>query len=93
MVSMVALPMGAGIGDSRGRKPVIVFSFMMGLFGLICNTMESTDYFIKIDPNALLLYAAGVASGLGSANGPVRTFCYIQNDDLIPQLRCVILTQ
>ena len=127
----ISCPCTLGIGDQVGRKPIIVFSFMMvrrllyyqlqqclclplclplpldfspvpfssvslefsagnqhtidpcwrafrlrfidcssrsqGFFGLICNTMESTNYFIQIDPNAYLLYAAGVASGYAYA--------------------------
>eukprot|EP01051_Picozoa_sp_SAG22_P014226 SAG22_NODE_1695_length_3796_cov_3.361915_1_plen_275_part_00 len=43
-ISLVALPMGAGVSDALGRKPMIFFTFVMGLKSLVFNTIESTDW-------------------------------------------------
>ena len=80
-VSLIALPVGAGIGDSVGRKPVLIFSSIMGLKSHIFNLLSSLPYFIEHDPNAVLLYISSALSGLTSGSGPVSTGMMV---DLIP---------
>lgn len=79
--SLIALPMGAGLGDSIGRKPILVFSSIMGIKSHLCNLLSSLPWFIHHDPNAYVLYASAVLSGLTSGAGPVSTGMMV---DLIP---------
>jgi hypothetical protein len=43
------MPIGAGLADKIGRKPIFFFGFMMGMKGLLCNLIDSTEYMIHRD--------------------------------------------
>jgi hypothetical protein len=38
----VFMPIGAGIADKVGRKPILFFCFLMGMKGLLANLVSST---------------------------------------------------
>ena len=80
-VSMIALPMGAGLGDSIGRKPILVFSSLMGLKSVFVNLLSSLPWFIENDPRAYALYASAILSGMTSGAGPVSMGMMV---DLVP---------
>jgi MFS family permease len=90
LTSLFFMPIGAGLADKQGRKPIFFFGFIMGMKGLLCNLLSSTTYFIHKDPNAILLYASGLLSGMASGGGPVSMAMMV---DVIPgdmreQVRC-----
>ena len=68
--SLFFMPIGAGLADKQGRKPMFFFGHMMGIKSLTCNLLASLPWFIHHDPRAYLLYASGILSGMGSGGGP-----------------------
>ena len=70
MTSLFFMPIGAGLGDKIGRKPIIFFSHLLSLKSLTCNLLSSLPWFIHHDPRAYLLYASGFLSGMSSGSGP-----------------------
>ena len=81
-VAILALPVGAGLGDAFGRKPMLVFSHMMSLKSIFFNMLASLPFFIHGDPNAYILYLSGLLSGLSSGSGPVSMGMLV---DIIPE--------
>lgn len=81
LAGMVFMPIGAGIADKQGRKPIFVFSFIMGMKALLANLVSSTVFFIHYDPKAYLLYASGLLSGMASSQGAVQMAMMV---DIIP---------
>eukprot|EP01045_Picozoa_sp_COSAG04_P011093 COSAG04_NODE_704_length_10986_cov_85.930835_10_plen_181_part_00 len=56
MTSLFCMPIGAGISDKTGRKPMYFFSFMLGVKSLLFNLISSTEWSIRTDPNGIILY-------------------------------------
>ena len=81
MTSLFCMPIGAGISDKTGRKPMYFFSFMLGVKSLLFNLISSTEWSIRTDPNAIILYISGFLSGMGSGAGPIGMAMMV---DLIP---------
>ena len=108
--SLFFLPIGAGIGDKTGRKPMFFFGLIMrcappltfsaapatprraALTGwprrvsrsaksILCNLLSTLPWFIRQDPQAYLLYASGLLSGLGAGAGPLSFAMMV---DIIP---------
>ena len=79
--SLFCMPIGAGLADKQGRKPMYFFSFMLGVKSLAFNLISSTNWSIRTDPNAIILYISGFLSGMGSGAGPVGMAMMV---DLIP---------
>ena len=81
MVSLFFLPIGAGIADKKGRKPMFLFQQLMGTKSIICNYLATRHWFIRHDQTAIILYASGIFSGLASGAGPTGQAFMV---DLIP---------
>ena len=81
MFSLLFVPIGAGIADKQGRKPILFFGFLMGVQGLLANLLASTDFFIHNDPGLKLLYASGMLGGMAAGGMPVQQAMMV---DLIP---------
>ena len=81
MTSLFFMPIGAGWADKRGRKPMFFFGHLLGIKSLTCNLLSSLPFFILHDPNAYLLYASGILSGMASGCGPTGMAMMV---DLIP---------
>jgi len=81
MTSLFCMPIGAGISDKTGRKPMYFFSFMLGVKSLLFNLISSTEWSIRTDPNGIILYISGFLSGMGSGAGPIGMAMMV---DLIP---------
>ena len=82
MVSLVCMPVGAGIADKRGRKVMLVLAQILSMKSIVANLISSTPLFVHLDPNAYLLYASALLSGMASGSGPtnmvrlpLREFC------------------
>lgn len=71
IVALAVLPVGAGLSDTYGRKPVLVFDNALTFLGLCANLCASLTFFIVNDPTAITLYVSGVLNALASASGPV----------------------
>ena len=50
LTALFFLPIGAGIADKVGRKPVFFFGMMVGIKSLVCNLLASLVYFVHLDP-------------------------------------------
>ena len=79
--SLFFLPIGAGLADKAGRKPMFAAGHLLSLKGLVCNLLSSLPWFIHHDPNAVLLYVSGLLSGMASGSGPTSMAMMV---DLIP---------
>eukprot|EP01045_Picozoa_sp_COSAG04_P029585 COSAG04_NODE_4900_length_1833_cov_1.789504_2_plen_152_part_00 len=55
IIAMVVLPVGAGLSDSFGRKPILVFGALMTFKSLCANLVSSTAWGIREDPEAYIL--------------------------------------
>ena len=55
IIAMVVLPVGAGLSDSFGRKPILVFGGLMTFKSLCANLVSSTAWGIREDPDAYIL--------------------------------------
>jgi hypothetical protein len=53
IVAMAVLPVGAGLSDTFGRKPVLVFDNALTFLGLCANLCASLTFFIVNDPSAI----------------------------------------
>ena len=48
IVALAVLPVGAGLSDTFGRKPVLVFDNALTFLGLCANLCASTTFFIIV---------------------------------------------
>jgi hypothetical protein len=81
LTSLFFMPIGAGIADKRGRKPIFFFGHLLGIKSIVCNLLSSLPWFVRHDPDAYLLYASALLSGMASGSGPTFMAMMV---DLIP---------
>ena len=79
--SLFFMPIGAGLADKRGRKPIFLFGHILGIKSITCNLLSSLPWFVHHDPNAVLLYVSSLLSGMASGSGPTYMAMMV---DLIP---------
>jgi hypothetical protein len=87
------MPIGAGLADKIGRKPIFFFGFMMGMKGLLCNLIDSTEYMIHRDvqvrkpPLAPAFYAENDRfTKTGSGHTNIRGTKHSQKRSIPPRL-------
>jgi len=80
-MSLLCMPIGAGLADKRGRKVILVMVHVLAMKSILCNLVSSTPFFVHLDPRAYLLYASALLSGMASGSGPTNMAMMV---DLIP---------
>ena len=68
-VSCAVLPIGAGLADMYGRRPIIIFGAVVTILQLWLYYLASLPTVIGIDRWGILVYSGSVVNALGASTG------------------------